>query len=870
MLASTLLLWAKTAANENIRCATVNAICGLITASEGAREKIYSQNGLQIVADCLHTSNTENSISACAQTLTALARTSRDRKVLCCHRYAVSDLVQASQTRSEATSKKCAACLKEIALEYSCHQLLLKCCALEATSIFLRKRPADAAVKLLLIFWHNLSCTKSSWARFGPHLDILNVYLKHSSAAMQSLTLCILCNVLSHPGNCEHFGRQAVFQSVMDHNSPLSAIGVSTKACFVLQNALRFSAHCRKTFAEKGGVSMMMRLVLIYEESDIRESALTVALMTIQHIPTECYHVLSSITQLLEILSYDLTTFEVAVRILKLLSFLAKIDDATRQKIVAANAISVIVQFFITPDNLGDSVVLKHQKDGDRILALKIGTAFMSLLSHSKKVLTRLVSHGGLAMIISVLAEHSVSPLPEEIVVNSSIFLANLSADRKGLNDIVLTCGIPVILKSAVVIATAICSSQSELHSPYRMRKFPALRGLPSSPQGTIPPYENCSQAIVNSPENIKLSLDVESAKAMGVTNSSVSSQLTSINNEGINTSSEAESTGLLVKHTESPAVLAPDGLPMPKSLVTAPNLAPENLLLSPDAASSKISLHDGGAPASDGFSWLSLVGKPVASRLIKCIICASIARFESTESAVECCLNQVIDRIESVANEEKAPKEVENVIEGQIVVINDATIALESHDSKFFVEASHCIDELHQKPDVEEAKLGNVDVHASLRLTVEDIITRAEEFIEQRARGGQYEDVVPVDDRLEWLKTIDVEDIWGKEKFFDFEKSICASDFDAHFQKQKKQINGKRSTSISLLCYKMTNVRNMLTNSSRQKSHCSLGTPGTALALLVKCLQNLCAGEPAARKQVCHRKKLFQLQENNVIIADA
>ena len=75
---------------------------------------------------------------------------------------------------------------------------------------------------------------------------------------------------------------------------------------------------------------MMMRLVLIYEESDIRESALTVALMTIQHIPTECYHVLSSITQLLEILSYDLTTFEVAVRILKLLSFLAKIDDATR------------------------------------------------------------------------------------------------------------------------------------------------------------------------------------------------------------------------------------------------------------------------------------------------------------------------------------------------------------------------------------------------------------------------------------------------------------------------------------------------------------------------------------------------------------
>jgi hypothetical protein len=118
--------------------------------------------------------------------------------------------------------------------------------------------------------------------------------------------------------------------------------------------------------------------------------------------------------------------------------------------------------------------------------------------------------------------------------------------------------------------------------------------------------------------------------------------------------------------------------------------------------------------------------------------------------------------------------------------------------------------------------------------------------------------------------KTIDVEDIWGKEKFFDFEKSICASDFDAHFQKQKKQINGKRSTSISLLCYKMTNVRNMLTNSSRQKSHCSLGTPGTALALLVKCLQNLCAGEPAARKQVCHRKKLFQLQENNVMIADA
>jgi hypothetical protein len=252
----------------------------------------------------------------------------------------------------------------------------------------------------------------------------------------------------------------------------------------------------------------------------------------------------------------------------------------------------------------------------------------------------------------------------------------------------------------------------------------------------------------------------------MGFTNSSVAGQLTSINNEGINTSSEAESTGLLVKHTESPAVLAPNGLSISISLVTAPNLAPENLVLSPDAALSKISLHDGGAPASDGFSWLSLVGKPVASRLIKCIICASIARFESTDSAVERCLNQVIARIEnSVANEEKA-KEVENVIEGQIVVINDATIALKSHDSKVFVEASHSIDELHQKPDVAPAKLGKVDVDASLRLIVENIITRAEEVIEQRARGGQSEDAVPVDDRLEWLKTIDVEDIWGKEKF--------------------------------------------------------------------------------------------------------
>jgi hypothetical protein len=48
----------------------------------------------------------------------------------------------------------------------------------------------------------------------------------------------------------------------------------------------------------------------------------------------------------------------------------------------------------------------------------------------------------------------------------------------------------------------------------------------------------------------------------------------------------------------------------------------------------------------------------------------------------------------------------------------------------------------------------------------VENIVTSAEEVIEQRARGGPSEDVVPVDDRLEWLKTIDAEDIWGKEKF--------------------------------------------------------------------------------------------------------
>lgn len=175
LLATTLLLWAKTAATESIRCATVNAICSLITASEGAREKISSQNGLQVVADCLHSSKTENGIGACAQTLTALARVCRDRRILCCHRFALIDLVNGSQTRSEATAKKCAACLKELALEYSCHQVILKCSAVEATSVFLRKRPADAVVKLLLIFWHNLSCTQSSWARFGPHLDILSV-----------------------------------------------------------------------------------------------------------------------------------------------------------------------------------------------------------------------------------------------------------------------------------------------------------------------------------------------------------------------------------------------------------------------------------------------------------------------------------------------------------------------------------------------------------------------------------------------------------------------------------------------------------------------------------------------------------------------
>ena len=46
-------------------------------------------------------------------------------------------------------------------------------------------------------------------------------------------------------------------------------------------------------------------------------------------------------------------------------------------------------------------------------------------------------------------------------------------------------------------------------------------------------------------------------------------------------------------------------------------------------------------------------------------------------------------------------------------------------------------------------------------------------------------------------------------------------------------------------------------------------GEPGTALALLVKCLQNLCAGDPAARKQV-QRTNQFVVELTEQLRTDA
>jgi hypothetical protein len=760
LLATTLLLWAKTAATESIRCATVNAICSLITASEGAREKISSQNGLQVVADCLHSSKTENGIGACAQTLTALARVSRDRRILCCHRFALIDLVNGSQTRSEATAKKCAACLKELALEYSCHQVILKCSAVEATSVFLRKRPADAVVKLLLIFWHNLSCTQSSWARFGPHLDILSVYLNHSSTAVQSLTLCILCNVLSDPVNCEHFGRQTVFKSVIDRSSPLSVLGVSTKTCFVLQNALRFSTHCRKSFAEKGGVSMMMKLVLIYEENEIRKSALTVVLMTIQQIPTECFVVLSSITQLLDILNYDLTSFEVAVRILKLFAFLAQMDDVTRQKITAVNAISVVVQLFDVPQKLGDKIVLKHHKDGDRILALKLTTAFMSLLSRSKKVLPRLATHGGLTIIISVLAEHSISALPEEILVNASIFLANFSADRQGLNDIVSTCGIPVVLKSAVAIASAICGSNSESQSPYRMRKFNALKGLPSSPQGLPAPFETNSQDNIVSEGSIKSFLAIELAKSMETM--SVSGPLKPVGNEEIMASQVFDAPR---DFPETAALIEAESLTHLTMMATATTLVQEIFEITADAAV-PVALAECGNPVMDKKSWLSLIGMPAASCTMVSIIKASVTRFQIIESIVETFLNDIIAQIESNSSDKEGllqSNEEKLLTETPKVIMNDLKTPLASHDSKAISEEVHVNDLRNRKleADAAQSTMDMSDVEAALRVIVEEVITRAEEvFAHTELRSKNYD--AESKDSVEWAKSVDEEDTWG------------------------------------------------------------------------------------------------------------
>jgi hypothetical protein len=756
LLASTLLLWTKTAATENIRCAAVNAICGLISASEGAREKISGQNGLQIVADCLHISKTENGVSACAQTLTALVRVSRDRRLLCCHRHAVNDLVQASQMRAEATSRKCVACLKEIALEYSCHQVLLKCSTVEATSIFLRKRPADAVAKLLLILWHNLSCTKSSWARFGPHLDILSVYLNHSASAMQSLTLCILCNVLSHHDNCEHFARQTIFKSVMDRCSPLSALGVSTKACYALQNALRFSAQCRTTFAEKGGVNLMMKLVLIYEENDIRESAMTVSLMVMQQNPKESMHAVSSITPLLEILSYDLSTFEVAIRALKILTFVAKTDDSTRQKIVAVNAINVVVNMFEIPDKLGDKVIWKNHKDGDRFLALKLATAFMSLLSHSKKVLPRLASHGGLAMIISVLAEHSTSGLPEEVVVNASIFLANFSADRQGLNDIVSTCGIPVILKSAVAIATVICSSNNESHSPYRMRKFPALRGLPGSPHAAPVTSEFQSRGNSNSQQNINPDIKNNSAIEVADSNSSHPQKYPDGRIESLDVGIVKEP----VANTEPIAISTFTGEPCSISMVDDLNTTPENFVdLATDAAI--FNVVDERSKSIENESWLSSIGISVASRTMKLIIGASMIKFE-IYAAVESCMKDIIDRIEgSTASNEKFLKAVE-----QSIQTPNANVAIDSasHHSDSFVQKQEQDNNRAERDNVKvRAEFERTNIETSLRAVVENVVELAEELIERKRQEERGLNDRMISDDAAWANDIDAEDVWGK-----------------------------------------------------------------------------------------------------------
>ena len=48
-----------------------------------------------------------------------------------------------------------------------------------------------------------------------------------------------------------------------------------------------------------------------------------------------------------------------------------------------------------------------------------------------------------------------------------------------------------------------------------------------------------------------------------------------------------------------------------------------------------------------------------------------------------------------------------------------------------------------------------------------------------------------------------------------------------------------------------MIHVRDSAQRPAHVNFYIYSGEPGTALALLVKCLQNLCAGDPAARKQV-------------------
>jgi hypothetical protein len=325
------------------------------------------------------------------------------------------------------------------------------------------------------------------------------------------------------------------------------------------------------------------------------------------------------------------------------------------------------------------------------------------------------------------------------------MFLANLSADRAGLKDVVATCGIPVILKSAVVSATAICASHKESDSPHRMRKFPALKGLPNSPQAAITAPDTISQDTSKCQENIEPTLQAEVANSIETAHASA--PVTSINLEGSNIGG-ATSPSEHLEPAAAPGVAVEEHS---TSNASAPILPPTNLDTAADVLISMSSTEF--SDPVDTKSWLALVGMPVAISMMKSVIKACVSKFESSESVAE--LPQQAATARDVSGDvvdEPVPPSAQIMVETAKVsgftsteVALDAGVALAS--------------ETLQKDAVQLplSDLNSNDAASVLEVTQDDdqMSTVTEE---------PESDALANDD-IDWAKTVDQEDVWGENK---------------------------------------------------------------------------------------------------------